>query len=260
MMRTIGLVNWYGLYTLTAKEIGRFMKVKAQTITAPVMTALLYYVVFSVAMGDHASGVTGVSFLQFLAPGLIMMSIAQNAFANSSSSLVIAKIQGNIVDVLMPPLSAGELVTGYTVGGVARGLVVGMASAMTLMLLLHLPTHNIGFIAFHAVFGGMMMALLGIIGGIWSEKFDHIAAVQNFIIMPLTFLSGTFFSVEKLPEQWQFLCRANPIFYIIDGFRYGFVGIADASLSMGVGVVLAADVILLIVAYTMFRTGYKLTS
>lgn len=259
-MRTIGVVNWYGLYTLTAKEIGRFMKVKAQTVTAPVVTALLYYLVFSVAMGDHASGVPGVSFLQFLAPGLVMMSLAQSAFANTSNSLVIAKVQGNIVDMLMPPLSAGELTVSFAVGGIVRGLVVGTASALTLMLLLHLTIHDFGYVLFHAIFGGMMLALLGIIGGIWSEKFDNIAAVQNFVVLPLTFLSGTFFSVAQLPSQWQFLCRANPVFYIIDGFRYGFVGVADASLFTGVVVVLVADAVLLGIAYAMFKSGYKLTS
>ncbi|MEJ0062939.1 MAG: ABC transporter permease [Alphaproteobacteria bacterium] len=259
-MRTFGIVNWQGLYTLTAKEIGRFMKVHAQTISAPVVTALLYYLVFSVAMGDHPSGVEGVGFLQFIAPGLIMMTIAQNAFANTSSSLVIAKVQGSIVDLLMPPLSAGELITGFTVGGIARGLVVGVASAVTLMLLIHMPIHDWFYVMFHAVFGGAMLALVGIIGGIWSDKFDQMAMVQNFIVMPLTFLSGTFFSARQLPEQWQFLCHANPIFYMIDGFRYGFVGAGDSNLHTGVVVVLLTDLVLLVVAYAMFRTGYKLKS
>jgi len=259
-MRMIGAVNWCGLYTLTMKEINRFLKVHFQTISAPVVTALLYYLVFSVALGDKASGVAGVSFLQFLAPGLVMMSLAQNAFANTSSSLIIGKIQGNIVDVLMPPLSAGELVAGYTIGGVARGLVVGVASAVTLMLLIHLPIQHFGYVAFHAVFGGMFLALLGVIGGIWSDKFDQMAMVQNFIVMPLTFLSGTFFAVGQLPEQWRFLCYFNPVFYMIDGFRYGFVGVADSDLTIGIIVMLVANAILLATAYTMFRTGYKLRS
>jgi len=257
-MQIIGRVNWYVLYTLTMKEINRFLKVQAQTVGAPVVTALLYYLVFAVALGDKPSGVPGVSFLQFLAPGLIMMSIAQNAFANTSSSLIIAKVQGNIVDVLMPPLSAGELVAGYTIGGVVRGVVVGLASALTMMLLIHLPVQHLGYVLFHAVFGGMFLALLGVIGGIWSDKFDQMAMVQNFIVMPLTFLSGTFFAVNQLPEHWQFICHLNPVFYMIDGFRYGFVGVADSSLATGIVVLLAANSVLLGVAYALFHTGYKL--
>ena len=196
--------------------------------------------------------------MQFLAPGLIMMTIAQNAFANSSSSLIIAKIQGNIVDVLMPPLSAGELVAAYTLGGIARGILVGVASAVTMMVLVHLPIAHFGYIAFHTVAGGMFMALLGVIGGIWSDKFDQMAVVQNFIIMPLTFLSGTFFAIKQLPESWQLLCQINPVFYMIDGFRYGFIGTADGSLTAGIFVMTAINLVLLAVAYNMFRTGYKL--
>lgn len=259
-MRVIGAVNWVGLYTLTAREIGRFMKVKGQTISAPVISALLYYLVFSVAIGDHASGVPGVSFLQFLAPGLIIMSVAQNAFANTSSSLVIAKVQGNIVDVLMAPLSAGEFTVAYMAGGVARGLVVGAASAVTLLLLIPMPVQHPFHALFHAVSGSMMLALLGLIGGIWADRFDRLAAAQNFIILPLTFLSGTFFSVHQLPPEWQFLCHANPIFYMIDGFRYGFAGIADADIHLGAAVVTLTNLALLTIAYVMLRTGYKLKS
>jgi ABC-2 type transport system permease protein len=258
-MRVIEGVNWYGFYTLTMKEINRFLKVHAQTIGAPVVTALLYYLVFAVALGDHKpAGVGNVSFLQFLAPGLIMMTIAQNAFANTASSLVIAKVQGNIVDVLMPPLSAGELVAGYVLGGVARGLLVGLASAVTMILLVQLPVMHIGAVVFHAIFGGMFLALLGIIGGIWADKFDQLATVQNFIIMPLTFLSGTFFAVTQLPPLWQFICHLNPVFYMIDGFRYGFIGAADASPLLGAMVMLGVNAALVLIAYRMFQSGYKL--
>jgi ABC-2 type transport system permease protein len=257
-MQTIGRVNWCGLYTLTMKEINRFLKVHAQTIGAPVMTALLYYLVFAVALPDRASGVGGVSFLQFLAPGLIMMSVAQNAFANTSSSLIIAKVQGNIVDVLMPPLAAAEIVAAYTIGGIVRGLVVGAASTVTMVLLLQLPLQHFGFIVFHAVFGGMFMALLGVIGGIWADKFDQMAMVQNFIVMPLTFLSGTFFAVSQLPPAWQFICHFNPVFYMIDGFRYGFIGVADSDLAIGAAVLLGVNACLLLLAYRLIDTGYKL--
>jgi ABC-2 type transport system permease protein len=257
-MQIITGVNWFGLYTLTMKEINRFLKVHIQTIGAPVVTALLYYLVFAVALGDQHEGVGGASFVQFLAPGLIMMTIAQNAFANTSSSLIIAKIQGNIVDVLMPPLSAGELVTAYTLGGIARGLVVGLASTLTMMVLVHVPVHHFGYIAFHAVSGGMFMALLGVIGGIWSDKFDQMAVVQNFIVMPLTFLSGTFFAINQLPAAWQMVCHLNPVFYMIDGFRYGFIGVADGSLVAGVITMVTINAGLLLTAYLMFRSGYKL--
>lgn len=259
-MRDFDRTNWYGLYTLASKEIGRFMKVKGQTIAAPVISALLYYLVFSVAMKGHPGYASGVAYLQFLAPGLMIMSMAQNAFANASSSLVIAKVQGNIVDVLMAPLSAGELVTAYVVGGVARGFLVGAASAVTLFLLIPMhiayPLHAL----FHALSGSMMLATLGLIGGIWADRFDRMAAAQNFVILPLTFLSGTFFSVHQLPSQWQFLCHLNPIFYMIDGFRYGFTGVSDTQPILGVAAVSLTNIVLLGGAYAMLRTGYKLKS
>ena len=250
--------NWLGLYTLIKKEIGRFMKVHAQTISAPVVTALLYYLVFAVALGENLKMMGGVPFLQFLAPGLIMMTMAQNAFANSSSSLVIAKIQGNIVDVLMPPLSPWELVTGYAVGGVARGIVVGLASWVTMVVLMDLPMHSLPAIMFYGITGSCMLALMGIIGGIWSDRFDNIAAVQNFIVLPATFLSGTFYTAQQLPEMWQFICHLNPFFYMIDGFRYGFIGISDGTLLTGCVVMIVTNLVLLLWAYALFAKGYKL--
>src|ERR1700761_9304470 len=225
--RDLGAVNWLGLWVLTCKETNRFVKVYAQTIAAPVITTLLYYLVFALALGGAQRTIHDLPYLTFLGPGLIMMSMAQNAFANTSSSMVISKVQGNIVDVLMPPLSPMELTLGYTLGGIARGFTVGAVSTITLAAFIDLPFSHPGFILYHAVMGSMMMALLGLIGGIWSAKFDHLAAVQNFIIMPATFLSGTFYTVDRLPEGWRFLCHLNPFFYMIDGFRYGFVGVSD---------------------------------
>ena len=258
--RQIGAVNWIGLWTLISKETGRFIKVYAQTIVAPVITTVLFYVIFAIALHGAGRAETAPDYLVFLVPGLVMMSMAQNAFANTSSSIVISKVQGNIVDVLMPPLSALELTIGYTLGGVARGLVVGLVSIGALSFIVSIPVVSIGCMAFYGIMGSMMLALLGVVGGVWSEKFDHMAAVQNFIVMPATFLSGTFYSAEQLPEGWRFLCHINPFFYMIDGFRYGFVGSYDSSLETGAAVLIATNIILMLLAYKLIRSGYKLKS
>jgi ABC-2 type transport system permease protein len=258
--RNIGAVNWLGLSVLTGKEIGRFLKVYAQTMAAPVITTLLFYAVFDLALGGSNRMVGNVPYLVFLPPGLIMMSMAQNAFANTSSSIVISKVQGNIVDVLMPPLSALELTIGYTLGGIARGVMIGIVSILALAAFVDMPIAHIGFIIYHGLMGSMMLALLGLIGGIWSEKFDHLAAVQNFIVMPATFLSGTFYTADRLPESWRFLCHLNPFFYMIDGFRYGFIGVSDGTLDFGVVIMLLINAALITVAYGLISSGYKLKS
>ena len=258
--RPIGCVNWLGLWVLTGKETNRFVKVYAQTIVAPVITTLLFYIVFAFALGGNQRSIGDTPYLAFLAPGLIMMSMAQNAFANTSSSLVISKVQGNIVDVLMPPLSAFELTVGYTIGGIARGVAVGLVSVICLAFITPMYIHSLFYVLYHAVMGSMMLALMGVIGGIWSEKFDHMAAVQNFIVMPATFLSGTFYTADRLPLGWQFLCHLNPFFYMIDGFRYGFIGVSDGTLHSGLAVLAAANLFLLGVAYRLISTGYKLKS
>lgn len=256
--RDLGAVNWLGLWVLTQKETVRFLKVYAQTITAPVITTLLFYAVFALAMGGNQRVVHGVPYLEFLPPGLIMMSMAQNAFANTSSSIVISKVQGNIVDILMAPLSPMEFTLGYTLGGIARGLVVGLASILSLAIFSDMAILHPAFIIYHALMGSMMLALLGVVGGVWSEKFDHMAAVQNFVIMPATFLSGTFYTADRLPEAWRFLCHLNPFFYMIDGFRYGFVGISDGTLGIGIVVMALTNVALLALAYGLIAAGYKL--
>ncbi len=258
--RTLGTVNWRGLWTLTRKEIERFLIVAAQTIMAPVITTLLFYLVFSLAFGGSHRMIEGISYMAFLVPGLIMMSIAQNAFANTSSSLVISKVQGNIVDVLMPPLSIMEFATGYVLGGIARGLAVGLASIIVMSFFAPMTFEHPGFILFHAFMGAMMMALLGLIGGIWAVKFDHLATITNFIIMPATFLSGTFYTAAQLPELWQFLAHLNPFFYMIDGFRYGFIGLADSPLGLGMMIMIAINLGLWILCLSMLKTGYKLKS
>lgn len=259
-LRNLGTVNWRGLWTLYLKEVWRFLKVFSQTIAAPVVTAFLFYLVFAVAFGGSARIIVGVPFVEFIAPGLVMMAIAQNAFANCSSSLVISKLQGNIVDVLSAPLSAMELTIGYAGGGVTRGLVVGVVTAVVIAVFVPVGIHNVGFIAYHAVAASLMLALLGIVGGIWASKFEHNAAVTNFIIMPLSFLSGTFYSIETLPAIWRGVAQVNPFFYMIDGFRYGFIGHHDAPLLTGALVMAAVNAVLLLITYRMFATGYRLKS
>lgn len=258
--RTYGMVNWLGFRTLLLKEVRRFLKVYFQTILAPVVTTLLFLAVFALALGRVAADVGGVPFVEFLAPGLIMMAMVQNSFANTSSSIIIAKVQGNIVDMLMPPLSAAEQTLAVALGGVIRGVVVGLAVGLVMTLFVTVHVHDVFYIAFHAVAGSLLLSLLGMIGGIWADKFDHMAAVTNFIVTPLSFLSGTFYTVDRLPQGFHAVALANPFFYMIDGFRYGFVGHADGSLAVGLAVVGLTDIFLLWVAWRMLSKGYKLRS
>ncbi len=257
--RRIKGINHIGLYTLVRKEVERFLKVYTQTLIAPAITTLLFYTVFALAFGGLERKMdNGLSYLDFLAPGLVMMAMAQNAFSNTSSSLVISKIQGNIVDLLMPPLSAGEILTGYLVGSVIRGLAVGSATLALLYVFVPLPFHAVIAILGFAVLGTWMMGALGLIAGIWSEKFDHIAAFTNFIVTPLTFLSGTFYRIDILPQPWDLAAHLNPFFYMIDGFRYGFIGQADGSVLAGVMLLVTLNTALTVLAYKMFKSGYKI--
>jgi ABC-2 type transport system permease protein len=256
--RRYGAVNWIGLRTLIGREVRRFLKVGTQTVMAPVVTTLLLLAVFALALGGSVKQVAGVSFAEFLAPGLIIMAVVQNAFANTSSSLVIAKVQGNIVDSLMPPLNAIELTLGFALGGVVRGLLVGGAVALCLLPFVSLHLHAPAFVVFHGVAAALMLSLLGIVGGIWSQKFDHIAAFTNFVVTPLAFLSGTFYTIDRLPEPWHMIALANPFFYMIDGFRYGFLGHTDGGLAIGVSVMLTANLVLGAICHRMFATGYRL--
>ncbi len=256
--RTFGAVNWLGLWTLYAKEVRRFVKVATQTMLAPLVTTMLYLAIFVLAIGDAVHQVGDVRFDAFLAPGLIMMAIIQNAFANTSSSIMIAKVQGNIVDTLMPPLSPGELTCGFALGGVTRGIAVAVVMWAAMAVVLPVAVHDAFFVVFHAVAGSLMLSLLGIIGAIWSEKFDHIAAVTNFVITPFSFLSGTFYSIQNLPGFWRDVAQLNPFFYMIDGFRYGFTGHADGSLVVGVVAVTVVNALLWALAYRMFASGYRL--
>ena len=257
-MRSFGAVNWIGLWTLYVKEIRRFLKVVMQTIAAPVVTTLLFLAIFLLALGGGARQIAGIPYVEFLVPGLIMMAITQNAFANTSSSLVIGKVQGNIVDLLTPPLSALELTLGLAVGGVTRGVVVGLTTGIAMFAFVRFGIAHPFFVIFHAVAASLLMALLGILTGIWAEKFDHLAAITNFIVTPLSFLSGTFYSTTRLPPVWQTVAHFNPFFYMIDGFRYGFIDRADAPPMLGVAVMLGVDAVLLLWVHAWFRRGYRL--
>ncbi len=258
--RLIRGVNYIGLYTLIKREVGRFTNVYMQTLVAPVVTTLLFYTVFALAFGGVTRQVGDVPFLAFLAPGLIMMTMVQNAFANTSSSLVIAKVQGNIVDILMPPLSEGELMFGYIIGGVLRGVLVGLVTGIVMNFFVPLAVSSWLTIIVFAMLGNVMLAALGTAAGIWSDKFDHMSAVTNFIITPLTFLSGTFYSIESLPEAWRVIAHYNPFFYMIDGFRSGFIGQADGSFVVGLIMLSAVNIFLLVLIFFMLRSGYKMKS
>jgi ABC-2 type transport system permease protein len=256
--RRFGRVNWLGLATLAQREILRFANVWTQTLLAPLVTAGLFLVIFTIAIGAKRGDVMGVGFTTFLAPGILMMTVIQNAFANTSSSIVISKVQGNIVDTLMPPLSAGELVLGYLAGGIARGLVVALAIALALWVFLGImPQHPLTALFFVLV-GGALMSGVGMVAGIYAEKFDQMAAITNFIVTPLAFLSGTFYSVEALPPVLNSITHANPIFYLIDGVRWGMLGVSDSSPWLGVMVTVGAALGINLLAWSFFRRGYRL--
>jgi ABC-2 type transport system permease protein len=251
-------VNWEGLRTLYVREVTRFWKVGAQTLAAPVVTALLYMLVFVVAVRGAAPPIEGVRFATFVAPGLIMMQILSNAFANSSSSLLQAKMNGLISDFITPPLSPMEQVAGFALGAATRGVLVGTVTLLAVLPFAHLTVAHVWAIAYFGVGAAVTMGLLGLMAAIWSVKFDHIAAVSNFIIMPMTFLSGTFYLVSRLPEPFRTASRFNPFFYMISGFRYGFIGQMDGSLLVGVLTTAAMTVVLTLICLWMFATGYRL--
>jgi ABC-2 type transport system permease protein len=257
-LRRFGAINWLGFWTLYLREVRRFFKVSMQTVAAPVVTTLLFLAIFMLALGGQQRQVGAVSYAEFLTPGLVMMAMVQNAFANTSSSLMIAKMQGNIVDVLMPPLSPGELTWGFALGGVTRGVLVGLVVAAAMACFVPLRCAAPSFVVFHAFAASLLLSLLGLLGGIWADKFDHIAAVTNFIVTPLSFLSGTFYSIARLPEPWHTVALWNPFFYMIDGFRYGFTGHADGPIWTGVAVMLAVNAALLALCHLLFARGYKL--
>jgi ABC-2 type transport system permease protein len=264
-LRQYGAFNGLGLWTLYQREVGRFLKVWMQTVFAPVVTTLLFMTVFKLAFGDRGQ-LTGdfenLRYNDFLAPGLIMMAILQNAFANTSSSLVQAKFNSTHVDFLMPPLSPLELTIAFLGGAVTRALLIALICGLAIQLsgLANLPVRHIWPILWFSVSSAVILGAVGILGGIWADKFDHLAAVTNFVIVPLTFLSGTFYDVKVMVEPFESIAHLNPIFYMIDGYRYGHIGVANGSLTTGViytGLLAIGSVFWV---WAMFRNGYKLKS
>jgi ABC-2 type transport system permease protein len=247
-----------GFRTLFYKEVLRFWKVATQTITAPVMTAMLYLLIFGHVLEEHVQVYPGVRYTSFLIPGLIMMSVLQNAFANTSSSLIQSKITGNLVFVLLPPLSHWDLFNAYVLASVVRGLAVGAGVFVITVWFANLHFVAPLWILAFALLGAGMLGTLGLIAGIWAEKFDQLAAFQNFIIMPATFLSGVFYSIHSLPSFWQAVSRFNPFFYMIDGFRYGFFGQSDVDPVTSLMIVSAFFLAVAGMAIQMLKRGYKL--
>jgi ABC-2 type transport system permease protein len=257
---SITSVNWPGLRALYVKEVRRFFKVQLQTIWAPAITNMLFLAIFTVALGRSGRTVLGHPFADFIAPGLIVMGMLQNSFANASFSLLVGKIQGTIVDYLMPPLSNGELLAALSGAAVTRAVLVGCAVwlAMQLWPGIHVMPRHFWAVAWFGVLGALFLAFLGILTSIWAEKFDHAASVTNFVVAPLALLSGTFYSVDALAPTFRAISHANPFFYIISGFRYGFLGDADSPVMIGAIVVLAIDVIMGAVCYALLRSGWKI--
>jgi ABC-2 type transport system permease protein len=247
-----------GFITLFNKEVQRFWKVSFQTVAAPVLTAVLYLLIFGHVLEDHVKVFDKVSYTAFLIPGLVMMSVLQNAFANTSSSLIQSKITGNIIFILLPPLSHWEFFYAYVGGAVVRGLAVGLGVFLVTVWFADLHYTNMLWALAFGVLGAALLGALGLVAGIWADKFDQLAAFQNFVILPATFLSGVFYSIDSLPPVWRAVSHANPFFYMIDGFRYGFFGVSDTSPWISLAIVAVTCALVSAWALTLLKRGYKL--
>ena len=247
-----------GMYTLFKKEVLRFWRVAFQTIASPVLTALMYLLIFSHVLAGRVQVYDDVPYTAFLIPGLIMMSLLQNSFANTSSSLVQSKVMGNIIFVLLTPLTYLQFFLAFIAAAIVRGLVVGFSIYLVAIWFVDLPVVHVGWVLAFAVLGSALLGTFGVIAGIWSDRFDQMAAFQNFVIMPLTFLSGVFYSIHSLPSIWQTVSKFNPFFYMIDGFRYGFFGKGDISPWISLGVVVTFLALLVVLSLKMLKSGYKL--
>ena len=259
-VRRFGLVNWIGIYSLYVKEVSRFLIVWAQTLLSPLVSSLLFLSVLTLALGNDRGDVLGYSFISFLAPGLIVMSIVQQSFSHSVSSLMIGKIQGNIIDTLMAPLSAIEVTLAIIFAAVTRGLVILIISIVVFSLIVEIHIYSIFYIFIGAFLGTFILGALGFITGLWAEKFDHTATITNFIITPLSFLSGVFYSIERLPDFFQSISKINPFFYIIDICRFGFLGTSDGSIGIGLVYLTILSIIVWLISYYLYKIGYKIKS
>jgi ABC-2 type transport system permease protein len=247
-----------GFYTLLYKELLRFWKVGLQSVFAPMLATLLYLLIFSHVLEKHAQAYPGVAYTVFLIPGLVMMAMLQNAFANSASSLIQSKVSGSIVFILLSPLSYMEIFLAYVLASIVRGLLVGVGVYLATLIFFEVPLRSLVWIFLFALMGNGLLGALGIIAAIWAEKFDQLAAFQNFVILPLTFLSGVFYTIHSLPPFWEGLSHFNPFFYVIDGFRYGFFGVSDTSPYFSLAIVAACFLTVSWITLRMLKTGYKL--
>jgi ABC-2 type transport system permease protein len=259
-VRRFGLINWVGAYNLYLKEVNRFLIVWAQTLLSPLISSLLFLSVLTLALGNDRGQVLGYSFINFLAPGLIAMSILSQSFSHSVSSLMIGKIQGNIVDMLFAPLSALEVSLAIILAAVTRSLIIAIISILVFSLIIDISFYSIFYIVIFGFLSSFILGSLGFITGLWAEKFDHTATVTNFIITPLSFLSGVFYSIDKLPSIFQSISHANPFFYMIDGFRYGFLGVSDGSIIFGLIYLTTIALAIWVLAFYLYKIGYKIKS
>jgi ABC-2 type transport system permease protein len=257
-VKKFGFINWIGFKSLWLKECNRFIAVWQQTLLSPLVSSLLFLSVLSLALGNDRGEVLGHSFVSFLAPGLIAMSILTQSFSHSVSSLMIGKIQGNIVDMLYAPLSALEVSMAIILAALTRSFLIAFISIIVFSLIVELPINNIFYIFLFGFLSAFMLGSLGFIAGLWAEKFDHTATVTNFIITPLSFLSGVFYSIDRLPKIFQSISHINPFFYMIDGFRFGFLGTADGSISYGIAYLTILSFVMWFIAFYLYKKGYKI--
>ena len=259
-IRRFGWINWIGAWTLYQKEVLRFLNVWIQTIFSPLVSSLLFLLVLSLAIGGSRQEVLGVSFIAFLAPGLIAMQIIQQSFSHSSSSFMIGKIQGNIVDILYAPLSAAEVTIAITLASVTRSIMIATISVVIFHLIIDIEIKHYLLLIVFTFLSSFILGALGIIVGLWAEKFDHMATATNFVIIPLSFLSGTFYTIDNLPNFLQVISKGNPFFYMIDGFRYCFIGNSDGSIFIGLTYLSVLSIIIWFISYVLYKKGYKIRS
>jgi ABC-2 type transport system permease protein len=258
--RRFGLINWIGFWTLYKKEVLRYLIVWIQTLLSPIISSLLFFLVLSLAIGNNRGDVLGVPFMSFLAPGLIAMQIIQQSFSHSSSSFMIGKIQGNIVDILYAPLSAGEVTFAVTLAATTRSFMIGIISLLVFFFLVDIEIRNFYTLIYYTFISSFILGSVGVIAGLWAEKFDHMATITNFFIVPLSFLSGTFYSINNLPSFLQTISKFNPFFYMIDGFRYSFIEKSDGSIFIGSIYLAILGILFWFISYLLYKKGYKIKS